>query len=372
MTRPASKKASRAAEPAPREADEPLGTARGRAGFTAAVMAWGRSHGRVGLPWQVSDPYAVWVSEVMLQQTQVETVKKFYGKFMARWPTANDLAQATEDEVLAAWAGLGYYRRAKFLRAGAIHVAQALGGLMPAAASELAKLPGIGRSTAAAIASIASGQRVAIMDGNVVRVLSRHWAFAEDVGKSGAQKILWATAEDLVSADDPGFYTQTIMDLGATVCLPKAPACGRCPVAESCQALAGGGPLAYPAKERREKARRVEREIWRVAHDGRRVAMVKNERAEGVWQSMLVFGLFPEIAGHVQEQWSFKHVFSHYDLHVDVILCLMDPLAFSSEVQARGWRAEKPSEAFKLALPKPVKDVLERIKQRHEESKESP
>lgn len=353
------------------EASEPLGSAQGRHEFTQALMDWGRKHGRVGLPWQVKDGYAVWVSEVMLQQTQVETVKKYYKKFMELWPTVGALAGAAEDEVLAAWAGLGYYRRAKFLRKGALHVMASLGGCMPTAASELALLPGIGRSTAAAIASIAHGQRVAIMDGNVARVLARHWALPEDVGTVSAQKKLWATAESLVSSEDPGFYTQSIMDLGATVCSPKAPKCSSCPMAGSCQALALGRPEGYPIKEKKQKERRVEREVWRVAHDGAKVALMKNESEAGVWQSMIVFGLLGEISGSVQDTWSFKHVFSHYDLHVEVILCLMDPPALAQEVERRGLMAETPEKAFDLALPKPVRDVIERIHKLHKEGKEN-
>lgn len=354
------------------EACEPLGSAQGRLEFTRALMDWGRKHGRVGLPWQVRDGYSVWVSEVMLQQTQVETVKKYYEKFMALWPTVEALANAAEDQVLAAWAGLGYYRRAKFLRKGALHVMESLGGHMPKTASELALLPGIGRSTAAAIASIAHGQRVAIMDGNVARVLARHWAMSEDVGTASAQKKLWATAESLVSEEDAGFYTQSIMDLGATVCAPKAPKCGACPMAGSCQALALGRPEGYPIKEKKEKERRVEREIWRVAHDGNRIALMKNEAETGVWQSMIVFGLLGEDSGRIQDRWSFKHVFSHYDLHVEVILCLMDPPALEKEVEKRGLMAETPEHAFNLALPKPVRDVLERIQKHHKEGKEKP
>lgn len=353
------------------EACGPLGSARGRHEFTQALMGWGRKHGRVGLPWQVRDGYAVWVSEVMLQQTQVETVKKYYEKFMALWPTVGALASASEDEVLAAWAGLGYYRRAKFLRKGALHVMESLGGSMPTAASELALLPGIGRSTAAAIASIAHGQAVAIMDGNVARVLARHWAFAEDVGAASAQKKLWATAESLVSHDDPGFYTQSIMDLGATVCSPKAPKCGSCPMAGSCQALALGRPEGYPVKEKKEKTRRVDREVWRVAHDGEKIALMKNDAQTGVWQSMIVFGLLEEPAGRIQDQWSFKHIFSHYDLHVEVVLCLMDPPALAREVKKRGLIAESPQKALALALPKPVRDVIERIDKHHQEGKEN-
>jgi A/G-specific adenine glycosylase len=350
------------------QAPTPLGPKAVRASFTQGLMEWGRRHGRTGLPWQVKDAYAVWVSEIMLQQTQVETAKSYYKKFMALWPTVGALAAASEDEVMAAWAGLGYYRRAKFLHKAAKEVAASEGGAMPSTATGLAGLPGIGRSTAAAIASIAHGERVAIMDGNVVRVLARHWAFSGEVQAAASQKTLWATAEALVDVSDPGFYTQSIMDLGATVCVPKNPKCPECPVRATCQGLALGKPTSFPVKARKEKARRVESETWRVWHDGKRVALAKNENEKGVWQSMMVFagaGAGGDVGPHeVVERWSFKHVFSHYDLHVDVELCLIAPSDLEGAAKERHWQRPDFDAALLLALPTPVREVVDRLRKR--------
>lgn len=342
-----------------------LGGEEERADFAPTLLRWGRVHGRKGLPWQVSDAYAVWVSEVMLQQTQVETVLKYYSKFMTTFPTVADLARAPEDEVLAVWAGLGYYRRAKFLHKAAKEVVANHGGSMPQKASELAELAGIGRSTAAAIASIAHGERVAIMDGNVVRVIARRWGMAADVSTGKALAVLWATAEELVDVEEPGLYTQSIMDLGATVCLPRAPLCLQCPFASKCVAFISGCPTAFPVKAKKQKERRVDVEAWRVWFDGRRVAMRKNTDQSGVWQSMLVFGrndsALIRVKSHVDQSWAFKHVFSHYDLQVEVEIHRVETDELDMWAEREEWMLIEPAKALVLAVPKPVKDVLARL-----------
>ena len=233
---------------------------------------------------------------------------------------------------------------------------------LPGSAKELMELPGIGRSTAAAIASIAHGEPVAIMDGNVIRVLARRWGEAGDVQLSSTQARLWQAAEALVVKDDPGFYTQSIMDLGATVCTPKAPNCGGCPLSKKCKALASGDPERFPHKPRKQKERRVELECWEVLTDGVDVCMVKNEGKSGVWQSMLIF---PSCA-HIKwerplnkvKSWSFKHVFSHYDLHAEVEVCLMSKECLAYWADREGWSTFKPKAAMSMAVPKPIKDIL--------------
>lgn len=351
---------------------EPLGSDQERSRFTERAMAWGRSHGRTGLPWQVKDAYAVWVSEIMLQQTQVETAKRYYEKFLDLWPTPASLAAASEDDVLSAWAGLGYYRRAKFLHRGAKKVVSDFQGKMPTTAAELATLPGIGRSTAAAIASIAFGRREAIMDGNVVRVLTRQWGFGADPMKASSQKVLWATAQALVDSEDPGFYTQTIMDLGATVCSPKSPKCAACPVSAECVARARGLQSAYPAKAPKTKERRVESEKWIAWHDGKRLALSKNEALSGVWQSMMVLGAMDPDAVHppsvLSEAWDFKHSFSHYDLLARVESRLMDPQELDECADRWGWELAAWERALSMALPTPVRDVALKIKKSQEET----
>jgi len=202
------------------------------------------------LPWRnTDDPYAIWVSEVMLQQTQVKTVLDFWRRFMTRFPTVESLANTPEEEVLAVWSGLGYYRRARSLHAGAHAVMERFGGRVPRDPAALLDLPGIGRYTAGAISSIAFGLAEPILDGNVRRVLSR--LFALDAGSSGRgseDRTLWNVAGTLVRGPDPGGLNQALMELGALVCVPRKPECALCPVRKKCAAFAGGDPEAFPTR----------------------------------------------------------------------------------------------------------------------------
>ena len=203
------------------------------------MIGWQGRHGRHGLPWQGNpDPYRVWLSEVMLQQTQVATVLAYYPRFLARFPDVRALAAAPLDAVLAAWSGLGYYRRARLLHRCAQVVVAEHGGAFPRHAVQLAALPGIGRSTAAAIAAFCFGERAAILDGNVKRVLARAFGIGDDLGTAAGQRALWARAEALLPARGIGAYTQGLMDLGATVCLARRPRCDACPLAATCAAAA--------------------------------------------------------------------------------------------------------------------------------------
>jgi A/G-specific adenine glycosylase len=216
--------------------------------FRARLLAWYDLHARE-LPWRKSsDPYRVWVSEIMLQQTRVAAVIEHYQEFLRRFPTVEKLAAAREASVLAAWSGLGYYRRARMLHAAGKVVVRELGGEFPQRAEEWRALPGIGRYTAAAIASIAFGEAVAVVDGNVERVLQRV------SGESLAGESLWAAAEASLDRKRPGDFNQAMMELGATVCTPRAPACLTCPVVELC---ATRGELAGAAKAARQKKREI-------------------------------------------------------------------------------------------------------------------
>jgi A/G-specific adenine glycosylase len=218
--------------------------------FARKLVAWQRRHGRRGLPWQgTRDPYRLWIAEVMLQQTQVASVIPYYERFLARFPDARSLAQASEDDVLRLWSGLGYYARGRNLHAAAKVISRQG---FPKTCREISELPGVGRSTAAAIAAFAFGERAAILDGNVRRVLSRRYGIREE-------KELWDKADELTPGKDIETYTQALMDLGATICTRAEPACGRCPVARDCVARREGRidelpsarrrkPLAYPVK----------------------------------------------------------------------------------------------------------------------------
>lgn len=225
------------------------------------LLAWFDVHQR-DLPWrQTDDPYAIWVSEIMLQQTQVKTVKSYYKRWLERFPDIQSLADAPIEDVLDAWAGLGYYRRARSLHKAAVELAGAASEdrapLLPTTLVGLKKLPGIGAYTAGAIASIAYGLRAPLVDGNVERVFARIFAIPGDPKERGNQKIFWALADALVHPDKPGDFNQSLMELGATVCTPKSPSCLLCPVRDDCRGLALGDPTVFPAKVKRSKQKKL-------------------------------------------------------------------------------------------------------------------
>lgn len=212
-----------------------------------ALIAWYRAHRR-DLPWRAAgDPYAVWVSEVMLQQTRVDTVIPYYRRFLARFPTVRALARADLAEVLKSWEGLGYYGRARNLHRAAVEVAAGPGGRLPDDPAALSRLPGFGPYMTGAVASIAFGRPEPVLDGNVIRVLTRLLAIADPPAETATRRRLWDLARALVPAEAPGDFNQGLMELGATVCTPRAPRCGACPLADACRSRAQGSPEAYPA-----------------------------------------------------------------------------------------------------------------------------
>ncbi|MDR2688373.1 MAG: A/G-specific adenine glycosylase [Azoarcus sp.] len=223
--------------------------------FAPRLIAWQAAHGRHGLPWQASrDPYRIWLSEVMLQQTQVATVTPYYIRFLARFPDVAALAAAPLEDVMALWSGLGYYARARNLHRAARQVMEKHGGRFPAARAELAELPGIGRSTAAAIAAFANQERAAILDGNVKRVLCRVFGIEGPPGEKATETRLWALAESLLPDDgkDIGAYIQAQMDLGATLCTRGHPQCAACPLADECVARREGRVAELPTPRPRK------------------------------------------------------------------------------------------------------------------------
>ena len=253
--------------------------------FAQCVTQWQRLHGRHDLPWQgTRDPYRRWLSEVMLQQTQVSTVQPYYARFLARFPDVRSLATAPLDDVLAAWSGLGYYSRARNLHRCAQAVVQTHGGSFPRRSAELVKLPGIGRSTAAAIAAFCFDERAAILDGNVKRVLTRVLGFDGDLAVAAQERALWHEVEQLLPQRDMAGYTQGLMDLGATLCLARAPLCAQCPVARQCVARAQGQPQRYPVKTRKLKRhQRAHALLWLM--QGERSWLVQRP-ATGVWAGL--------------------------------------------------------------------------------------
>ena len=282
------------------------------------------------LPWRrTRDPYAIWVSEIMLQQTRVETVIPYYERFLLRFPTAIALAEAPPDDVLAAWSGLGYYRRARLLLDGARSVA-VHGGVLPRDRAALLGVPGIGRYTAGAIASIAFGQAVGLVDGNVARVFARLFAIEEDMRKSG-MRTAEALADELVAKEDPGAWNQALMELGATICTPRSPTCGACPLASCCRAFAEGRVAELPmlSAKRAPVARRVQAIVATRGKDG--AILLARRRGEGtfagLWEPPSIEGpakMRARLAawlpiGKLRRVGVVEHVLSHRKLTVDVL-----------------------------------------------------
>ena len=251
--------------------------------FATSLLAWFDQHGRRDLPWQRAiNPYRVWVSEIMLQQTQVATVIPYFERFTGRFPTLAELASADLDEVLHHWTGLGYYARGRNLHKAARVVVADHQGELPRCVEVLQSLPGIGRSTAGAIAAIAYGIRAPILDGNVKRVLTRFHAVAGYPGVPAVARTLWQLADQHTPARRVADYTQAIMDLGATVCVRNGPSCHRCPIQTGCEALEAGVVDAYPGKKpRKNKPVRAARLF--VLHDGRGGCLLEQRPENGIW-----------------------------------------------------------------------------------------
>jgi len=317
----------------------------GGGGVAARVVTWQRQHGRHHLPWQgTQDPYRVWLSEVMLQQTQVSTVLDYYSRFLQRFPDVAALAAAPLDDVLALWSGLGYYSRARNLHRCAQAVLVMHGGQFPRTAAALVTLPGIGQSTAAAIAAFCFEERVAILDGNVKRVLTRLLGFDADLARAANVAMLWQHAQELVPAQDVVAYTQGLMDLGATLCLARQPECPRCPLAAVCVAHAAGTPERFPVKTRTLK-RGQRSNAWLWLQHGQRLWLVQRP-ATGVWAglwSLPEFDSLPDAQsqastwpgqGEVLE--SFRHTLTHFDW-------TLQPLRW--RLPARGQRAGHGADA---------------------------
>ncbi len=332
------------------------------------VVRWQQSHGRNDLPWQATrDPYRVWLSEIMLQQTQVATVLDYFARFLQRFPDVQSLAAAHLDEVLALWSGLGYYSRARNLHACAVQVVKLHGGEFPRSAEALQTLPGIGRSTAAAVASICFGERVAILDGNVKRVLTRVLGFDADLAVASNERALWAQATELLPQRNlqrtMPRYTQGVMDLGATVCTARKPACQACPVAALCVARREGKPESYPVKTR--KLKRTAQSLWLLWAQTRDGAVWLRQRpTPGVWAGLYCFELFDSRSAleaavpakyrlALQDEAVFTHVLTHKDLHLHPVRVQLPARALNS---AGAWHA---AEVWpQLGLPAPVRKLL--------------
>lgn len=343
-------------------------------GFARALLAWYARHGRKDLPWKRSrDPYHVWVSEIMLQQTQVATVIPYFERFIARFPTVTALARADLNAVLHLWSGLGYYARARNLHQAARLLTRDHGGCLPRQFERLHALPGIGRSTAGAILALAHGERHAILDGNVKRVLARYHAIAEPLTGKAMEQRLWSLAEAHTPARRVGDYTQAIMDLGATLCRRTRPECGRCPVRAGCAAHRAGTPERFPAPRRRRPVP-VKSVRMLLIRDARARVLLIRRPPTGVWGGL--WGL-PECTARDVRAWCrrhlglaiqpepalppFRHAFTHFHLDITPIPAR---LVGSSEVSMEGaetvWYNVRRPDARGLAAP--VRRMLKHVR----------
>lgn len=346
----------------------------GDANFSQRILTWFDAHGRKHLPWQQNiTPYRVWVSEIMLQQTQVATVIPYFEAFLARFPSVHTLAAASQDDVLGLWTGLGYYSRARNLHKAAQQVVSEYAGEFPANTALLETLPGIGRSTAGAIASISMGLRAPILDGNVKRVLARHHALADWPGKASTLKQLWDLAEKYTPHDRVADYTQAIMDLGATLCTRSKPACENCPVAASCQGLSTGNPTQFPGKKPK-KALPTRETTFVIAQNPQGEVFMEQRPSQGIWGGLWSF---PEVADADEiDAWCFthigqaplslscgsqlKHTFSHFHLAIwPVYVAVESPFNGIADNSNHRWLA--PTDMNSLGLPAPVVKILREL-----------
>lgn len=342
--------------------------------FSGAVLAWYDQHGRKDLPWQQGiTPYRVWVSEIMLQQTQVSTVLGYFDRFMEALPSVQALAEAPEDEVLHLWTGLGYYTRARNLHKAAKQVVEQHGGEFPRSLEQLAGLPGIGRSTAGAIASLSMGLRAPILDGNVKRVLARYKAQQGYPGEPKVAAQLWQLAEQLTPHARVNHYTQAMMDLGATLCTRSKPSCLLCPVREGCRAHLLGRESEFPEPKPR-KALPQKRTLMPLLANAEGAILLYRRPSTGLWGGLWSLPELDDLdtlatlasqhglrLGEPRELAGLTHTFSHFQLAIEPWLVTAEQ---ASPVVAEGdWLWYNLATPPRLGLAAPVKKLLKRAAQ---------
>ncbi|MGH6612199.1 MAG: A/G-specific adenine glycosylase [Burkholderiaceae bacterium] len=340
--------------------------------FASRISAWQKTHGRHDLPWQRSrDPYLIWLSEIMLQQTQVATVIPYFERFIARFPDVHALAAAPIEAVMSLWAGLGYYSRARNLHRCAQQIVEAHRGEFPHSAETLSLLPGIGRSTAAAIAALAFGESAAILDGNVKRVLARHFGIEGYPGSPGVERALWQRAESELPDDDIETYTQGLMDLGATICVRTRPLCVACPVNNTCTARRENKIQALPTT-RPVKPKPVKSATLLVMRDATNAFLLEPRPPTGIWGGLLSLPEFEAnlsdeaIIAAIEARYGFRvtlteslgtirHEFTHYTY-------VMQPrsaqVVGAAAVASEALRAVAESELPTSPLPAPIRRLL--------------
>ncbi len=334
------------------------------------LLTWAARSGRHDLPWQLQrTPYRVWVSEIMLQQTQVATVIPYFERFVARFPDVGSLAAAPLDEVLHLWAGLGYYARARNLHRAARQIHDQHGGQFPRGFDAVAALPGVGRSTAGAILALACNERFAILDGNARRVLARYFAVAGSVGDVAVQRQLWQLAEGCTPATQVAAYTQAIMDLGATLCVRSNPQCRHCPLADGCAALATGRQGELPAP-RRALARTRRQVFMVVALKDSGEVLLERRPEQGIWGGLWCLPQFASqadatafigaaIGGQgapAQLLAPVEHAFTHFDLTISPLLVrCADRGAEVGDGEGLWYNIRTPA---RIGLPAPISALL--------------
>ncbi|MGB7816627.1 MAG: A/G-specific adenine glycosylase [Methylotenera sp.] len=338
--------------------------------FADKIIAWQKLHGRHDLPWQstrniATDPYAIWVSEVMLQQTQVAAVIGYYAKFMQRFPTIAALANSSQEEVLQSWSGLGYYSRARSLHNAAQKIIDEFSGIFPTQFNDILSLPGIGRSTAAAISTFALSTPQPILDGNVKRVFARHFNIAGWPSAPKIEQQMWQIAVRENPAIEAVAYTQGLMDLGATLCTRTKPECGACPVSISCEALEKNLVHALPTPKPR-KVIPEKNTTMLVLMNGDEV-MLEKRPPTGIWGGLWSF---PEInidtksddinLQNASPLNKLTHTFTHFKLHIQPLL---------ARVTKQSWQVEEPrtiwlslDDAIGAAIPTPIRKILQNLK----------
>jgi A/G-specific adenine glycosylase len=342
--------------------------------FSRRLLRWFRNHGRHDLPWQQDiTPYRVWISEIMLQQTQVTTVIPYFDKFLARFPDCQTLASAQLDEVLHYWTGLGYYARARNLYHAARIIMDEHDGIFPSDINQLLALPGIGRSTAGAILSLAYGQRHAILDGNVKRVLARYHAVAGWPGSSRVEQELWRLAEQHTPDKNIGHYTQAIMDLGATICTRRNPHCDICPVNENCCAFQQSRQHEFPHAKAR-KTIPVRKTVFAILENHYGQILLEHRPPAGIWGGLWSFPECPtgdDITAWARQQLGYsikkleykslrRHTFSHFHLDITPVHAMVDDRSRRIHDTER-YRWYEPLKDQYLGMATPVKQLLQDI-----------
>ena len=339
-----------------------------------SLLDWFDRHGRHDLPWQKNvTPYRVWVSEIMLQQTQVSTVIPYFNKFVGRFPDVETLASATLDEVLHLWTGLGYYARARNMHRTAQLIKGQYGGKFPNDIETLMELPGIGRSTAGAILSLAFGQRQPILDGNVKRVLTRFHAIAGWPDSPIVARRLWQLAEEHTPHNDVACYTQAIMDLGATVCIRRNPLCGQCPVNTGCQAMQQSKQHSFPQSKPAKKLP-VRKTVFAILENDQGNILLEHRQPAGIWGGLWAFPeCTPEddVASWIETELGYavnsleyqkliRHTFSHFHLDIVPVHAKIDVMNNRiNDSDKYCWYT--PSSRQPLGMATPVKKLLNKL-----------